>query len=639
MRAGAHSRLVLPFSILAGVLPLRAQEDRSFGREAIRQPRRSGVVEVDPALALLNAPTPFRLIQPMFLPNNVRVNQDDSGAPQNETTIATNPLNSDNLVGGANDYRFSAEEDVKAGYFYSFDGGFTWSDGVLPEPLFEAQGDPAVAVDADGNFYYSFISFNRSDDEGGLFVAKSTTGGGTWETPVPIVVHSTPGQPFEDKEYIAADATDSPYQNSVYVSWTRFAAGTSIFFSRSAGGGETYSEPMSISDAGSVQGSVPAVGPDGEVYVAWLHFGTSSIKLDRSFDGGETFGSDITVTTVNIIPSPLPPTLFRDNSFPTMAVDRSGGPYHGNIYIAWANNPSGPDDADILFVRSTDGGTSWSGLIQLNDDDTQNDQFFPWISVDSEGVISAIWYDRRLDPGDVFIDVYAAQSIDGGITFSANERVTTVSFDPNIGFGGAFIGDYNGLASAPGRIFPLWTDTRLGEQDIFTAPSSVTFIVTPQLLDFGAVSPGDTALRDVVLRNLGTDTVTVSDIEVSPEVFGVTEASFEIAPGDSHIVVVSFAPESAGFYPGLLAFFTDIPGRPEIYVTLWGRGGSLGDLDGDGDVDIVDIVRAISITLGSAGETTEYELWAADVNADGLINIFDIILIVQLALEFSLASG
>ena len=54
------------------------------------------------------------------------------------------------------------------------------------------------------------------------------------------------------------------------------------------------------------------------------------------------------------------------------------------------------------------------------------------------------------------LDLYYAQSKDGGLSFSQNLRVTSVSFDPNVVlwplFKSPFIGDYIGIAASPGVV-------------------------------------------------------------------------------------------------------------------------------------------------------------------------------------------
>jgi len=433
----------------------------------------SGVVKFDPARYSQNG---FHQLDEIRLFSdigpNIRTNQDNSGNSQNETTIARNPLNPFNLIGGANDYR---NGEVDGGYYYTLNGGQTWGDGTLCcWPSLDAQGDPAMTCDADGNFYYAVISFDRYTPDNGIYVSKSTNGGANWGNPVPIIEHfGDPYAPFEDKEYIAADITNSPYRNNVYVSWTSFDFAYPILFSRSTNGGVSYSTPVDISGYDYCQGSVPAVGPNGEVYVAWLAYSSpSSIRLVKSTNGGASFGSEVIVANITEIPDPLPPTDFRDNSFPSIAVDISGKTYNGYIHIVWADYRN--NDADIYYSRSTNGGTTWSTAVRVNDDPFGNgkDQFFPWISADPNGNVHLFFYDRRDASNNVNFHGYYTRSTNGGATWSANERVTSVSSNPYTDFGGQFIGDYNGITSVAHKAHPLWTDTRNGNQDIYTSKIS-----------------------------------------------------------------------------------------------------------------------------------------------------------------------
>ena len=59
----------------------------------------------------------------------------------------------------------------------------------------------------------------------------------------------------------------------------------------------------------------------------------------------------------------------------------------------------------------------------------------------------------------------------------------------------------------------------------------------------------------------------------------------------------------------------------------------LGDLNQDGAIDILDIIRTVNIVLEVPPEPTEYELWAGDVNVDEDLNISDIVVLVGVVLE------
>jgi hypothetical protein len=437
---------------------------------------RSGVVEVPP-------PTIGPAEGPETLIPTQNVNATQNGAPQNETTIAADPANPLNLIGGTNDYRYG---DSEAGIAYSFDGGATWTANTLDAVntnlgKYSTQGDPAVAAYRNGVFYYAFIDFNRSDDRNRLGVAKTFDGGVTWPQLGVVIDHSGGGsQDFEDKEYIAVDSTGGPFDGNVYVAWTRYpvAGNTHIFFSRSTDGGVTFSAPIAISELGGVQGAAPAVGPRGEVYVAWQQGNT--LRLDRSFDGGVTWGNDVFVSAIDPIPSPLPGASFRVNSFPTIAAYRPPFFLQTHVYVAWADDSNGGEGPDVLFKRSTNEGQTWSAPIRVSDDANQSYQWFPWMAVSPSGDIDVVFFDQRETPFSTRYHTFHARSSDGGLSFLPNRRVSdAVSDAVHDGFGGGFIGDYNGVTSPSIGVRPFWTDVRAenenaeGYTDVDDAPIAV----------------------------------------------------------------------------------------------------------------------------------------------------------------------
>ena len=60
------------------------------------------------------------------------------------------------------------------------------------------------------------------------------------------------------------------------------------------------------------------------------------------------------------------------------------------------------DPLDVHFIRSTDGGTTWSAPVRVNDDPIGNGkvQFLTWMAVDpTDGSVNVIFYDRRSGAG------------------------------------------------------------------------------------------------------------------------------------------------------------------------------------------------------------------------------------------------
>ena len=134
------------------------------------------------------------------------------------------------------------------------------------------------------------------------------------------------------------------------------------------------------------------------------------------------------------------------------------------------------------MINDDNGGTSASGL----KDDVADSQAMPRLAIDAQGNVALIWYDTRRDPADHLLDVFGSVSIDGGLHFSRNFRVTDQSFDANDGRftsaakGDAFyIGDTIGLALGNGAMYAAWTDTRKGNQDIFFSRVALDPIPAP----------------------------------------------------------------------------------------------------------------------------------------------------------------
>ncbi len=367
------------------------------------------------------------------------------------------------------------------GYGYSSDGGQTFTDAgdIAPVKGGANLGDPDIAVDSKGNFYFSQIS---ADDKGIAFigVSKSTDGGRTFSLPVNASRSVSGPDSFQDKEFITADNAGGRYDGNVYVSWTHFTVdGAQIYFARSTNGGHTFEKPIALSPSDHfVQGSIPRVGPKGEVYVAWEDFSTPGMRISKSTDGGRTFGADGVddrlVAPIEFIGKQAPPATCQGRrilngfidaafEFPSLAIN----PVNGEVYVIFDSHPPGPDQSDVYFARSSDGGRSWSPSARLNDDNTKTDQFMPAVTVAPNGAVAAIWYDRRNDPhNDLKFDIYMAVSADGGRTWQPNQRITTASsdvppLDPNFdSVRPCYMGDYIHITADSKSFYLAWRDNR-----------------------------------------------------------------------------------------------------------------------------------------------------------------------------------
>ena len=395
------------------------------------------------------------------------------GGPE-EPSISINHKNPQQIVAGANVIIFYTSDDE----------GLTWQEGNLSSS-YGVYGDPCLVADTAGNFYYFHLSnppFGNWIDR--IVCQKSTDGGQTWSDGSYTGLNGTKAQ---DKPWAVVD----PATNAIYVTWTQFDEyGTAnpsdssvILFSKSTDGGLTWSPAKRINRVAgdcldsdnTVEGAVPAVGPDGEIYVAWA--GPPGIVFNRSLDEGDTW------MDTNVFVSDIPggwdyviPGIFRCNGLPVTCCDISNGPYRGNIYINWSDQRNGPTDTDIWFIKSTDGGLTWSQRKKVNNDPQGKQQFFTWMTVDQiTGFIYFIFYDRRAHTTNS-TDVYMAVSRDGGETFE-NFKISESSFFP---YQTVFFGDYTNISAYNNIIRPIWGRLDLDTLSIWTAIVDSLFTGTGQ---------------------------------------------------------------------------------------------------------------------------------------------------------------
>lgn len=409
-------------------------------------------------IALTNAQSPYK---------NVLIGSENS---PNETSIAFNPFDINNMVVGAN----------IDNYYFTLDGGLTWQERTMTSS-YGVWGDPCVLADTKGSFYYIHLCNSGGYYYDRLVCQKSFDGGISWSDGT--FLGANPSQ-LQDKEWGTVDVSFSPYRNNIYVTWTQCGSSGNaavnspddssvIFLSYSTDDGTTWSDRVRISDiAGNVcstpgetvLGAAPSVGLNGEVYAVWSSI--NGIMMDKSTDGGNTWlMNDVKVADLPGGFRFTVPGIYRCYSFPSMACDYSYSAYRGTLYINWTDQRNGENNTDVWISKSTNEGVTWSSPIKVNDDFGENQQFFTWMTVDhSTGIIYVVFYDRR-NYNDDRTDVYIASSTDGGDTF-INERISESPYYPR---SSTFMGDYINIAAANGTIRPVWTRVDSTQTSIWTA--------------------------------------------------------------------------------------------------------------------------------------------------------------------------
>ncbi|MBO0361100.1 T9SS type A sorting domain-containing protein [Hymenobacter sp. BT186] len=397
-----------------------------------------------------------------------------------ETAIAINPKNPQQLIAGAN----------LNNQYSSLDGGQTWTWRTLTSP-YSVWGDPVVVADTTGAFYYFHLSNPGATTIAFPFIDRLVVQrAASAATPFnyrSFFAYNPPKQ--QDKEWVAVDRRT----NALYVTWTEFDTygslgsqdSSRILFSRSTDQAQTWSTPRRISFYGgdavdedaTVEGAVPAVGPNGEVYVAWA--GPRGIVFNRSLDGGQTWlPRERTIVNQPGGWEQAVPGIYRANGLPVTVCDVSPGPTRGNLYVNWTDQRNGPTDTDVWLARSADGGQTWSAPIRVNNDPPGRHQFFTWMTVDQvTGHLWCVFYDRRNNSSalDTRTEVFAARSTDGGQTFQ-NFRLSQSPFTPDETI---FFGDYTNITAHNNVVRPVWTRMDNRQTSVWTALINVPVLATP----------------------------------------------------------------------------------------------------------------------------------------------------------------
>lgn len=396
---------------------------------------------------------------------------------QSENSIFVDPNDNQKILNSNNSTGWDGSSYTSlygANYFQSANGGTTFGGSPLGAGGTNS-GDPTTAINTSGRQFINYIS-----SASGQGVAYSDNGV-NWTT---ATVGPNPGS-LADKNHMWIDnSLTSSYNGNLYAAWTDFGGtfDSEIVFSRCIDDGVTWSSRVNLSAASGAgshnQGVHIQTGPAGEVYVVWTIYDSwpsdeTRMAMAKSTDGGATFGSSYDIiTNINGIRNTGVPQNMRVNSFPASAVDISGGANNGNVYVVWTNvgTPGvNSGTAGIYMIKSTNGGTSWSTPVKVNQG--TGTAYLPWIACDSEtGALAVIFYDNR-NTASASCEAWVAYSLDAGDTW-ADMRVSDVSFTPSPipGLASGYMGDYLSIAAKGGRIYPCWTDNRGSTYMTYVSP-------------------------------------------------------------------------------------------------------------------------------------------------------------------------
>ncbi len=321
--------------------------------------------------------------------------------------LLSDPAGSAAAAGNKPTLAIPASQQHGIGYAWSSNGGKSWTDaGELPDT---ADGDYFGPVLAYGEKKKRIYLAVPSLDSEKLLVFKSNNKGHSFGSPVDAAM--TGDRLY--RPWIGVDNVNGSGNGRIYVCWSDDQAGPyGVRVTRSTNNGASFTPAGGMLIAPKGFGCNIVIGPKHEVYVFYFAgdaadglSGDGKLFLRRSLDKGVTFGPEIVVAD-------LKGTGFLGAldgagegshrlGFPHVAINP--GKNGGQLYVVYNDDPTPgnplDDNGDILMVKSTNGGKSWSAPKRVNDD-KDGTQFTPSIAFDENGKLMIGYYSESHDPAD-----------------------------------------------------------------------------------------------------------------------------------------------------------------------------------------------------------------------------------------------
>jgi hypothetical protein len=366
-----------------------------------------------------------------------------------EPHIAVNPVHRRNLIAV-----YSQDNQVNTVVSTSRDGGRHWTQVPVPglsgctEGTAVGGGDPRVSIGPDGIAYASSLVTEPSNTSG-VLVNTSTDGGLSWSAPVAV----DQNQPVVDFPVVVADPR---LPRTAYITWTRQLV--LLTFSRTTDGGATWTppamipvEPDPVAMTGPGGGQIRVL-PDGTLVDVFTQIhagpaGPTGVWVVRSQNQGDSWSSPIRVVEedipANVVTDPDSGNgIGRGVSYEPVSVAVGTD---GTLYVAWHLITS-TVSSQILFVKSVDGGLTWTDPSQVAGEATQ--AFLPTVAASPAGTVGVTYFDFRNDvlgDAELTTDLWFRHSHDGGATWSETHLAGPFDLRPVPSPGLYPLGDYFGL--------------------------------------------------------------------------------------------------------------------------------------------------------------------------------------------------
>ena len=403
---------------------------------------------------------------------------DVTNTPQNEDnpSVAISRTNRNNIVIGA-----STDDMDSLGIpaFFSTDRGKTWNTSRLPMPAnpdFYIYGEPSLASDEAGNFYYAYITNDGADSAGNISIAHSTDGGMNWKNVLPINI-DIQHYGYPDGAFISVDnSPTSPHKGRVYVTWDQFYASidTQIFsgglyVTWSDNQGKNWNIPKLLTNHCDDYQEV-RTGKNGEVYISssdslFEHELFVSVKGDTVFtlDPGNPIsdfqhypffyaGPDVGETGLKgALGFPAAPYVSFDVDISTNRIHAVYGDYLDGI-------------ATLYYSYSDDNGVVWSPAQEISELSSE-DRFFQWVSVDQNTHDPYVLFLSSESDAKNNILVAPYRLLIG----DSSDKILSAPFNPLIveqsSTTAPYIGDHTSSDAFDSVYAATWTQNRTGYTD------------------------------------------------------------------------------------------------------------------------------------------------------------------------------
>ena len=383
-----------------------------------------------------------------------------------------------------------------SGVAYSTDGGTTWHAG---QPLCAGHGtnfgDPTVNFDASANLW---VATDLASGCGGQGVGSWTSPDGITWTAAGCVMNSSQGD--RNSSWVDNNAS-SPYYGTMYVSYNDFnVGGGALYVAHSVAPFTTWTptqlNPAFIRDVqltGAADGTVLEAamnengGGLGNRNNVFYRSSNGGVAWTNSYTGPAFYGPGRSASGYFAGMYTSPTGYFRHMGWGQPA---GGGPQIAGqnvFHYVYAMGIQGVDPGNVMYIRSTDNGTTWSAPLQLNTDAGTHAQFMPSLSETPGGALLAAWFDERNNtwtpngnctPGNVqgCYEWYGRVSLDNGATWQADQAISDaispLPAQPDANIQPLYVGDYDYNSGNGTNAYTTWIDGRtliggVPQQDVY----------------------------------------------------------------------------------------------------------------------------------------------------------------------------